>query len=529
MTLRRLVASQGRPSSGNRLAQGGLEAMRAPSLPEDLTDDDVQQAWTELSGTGDRRSDVEHRLKPLWSQVGSLLSGVVVVCLALVSVAAVPSSAEARPSRSAGKPEILKHVPRLRRYSPEASHDLWTRIKQSKSAPAQIKSVERTRALSRVCDGLVDMRELVNAGKTSFGFRDQVRHRTWARPSLARVLVDAKRIYEKRFPQKSISIGDVAQVGCGQLSHGALVAHIEGEQAQRVVNDARLIDGVPTAVRYRLTDGETDAHRFEVPGQRVRVETRVLGYSQPRKGPLRLRVESTRYLETPATADEVDAMKAKLKKISTKRNRVSKRRVRHFDHRKQKRVRAWRYHWVDTRRRRQLVLITDKPIGRRLSFRSVIDARLSSYQDRKPGSFPNQTMWRPGANGQWLRWAQVYEAGHVSHHSGRDADLSYITKENTRHFAVDYEALDVAATWAWFESLEAAAKGAGVELELILVDPRIKRHLKKHLPKAATKTPLFRNVLRLSRGHDGHHHIRVVADASRERRARRALKKLAVR
>jgi len=112
----------------------------------------------------------------------------------------------------------------------------------------------------------------------------------------------------------------------------------------------------------------------------------------------------------------------------------------------------------------------------------------------------------------------------VSHHGGLDVDLSYVTRDNTRHFAVDPDAMDVDATWRWFELLDATGRELGTPIEMILVDPKIKRHLAAHLPAKVRKSALWNKIVRLADGHDGHHHLRLAATTAKdEAAARRAL------
>jgi len=84
--------------------------------------------------------------------------------------------------------------------------------------------------------------------------------------------------------------------------------------------------------------------------------------------------------------------------------------------------------------------------------------------------------------------------------------------------------MDVPATWRWFELLVTVADELGSPVEMILVDPSVKRHLAAHLPRRALKTALWTRIIRLAGGHDGHHHLRILAaDARAETAARRVV------
>jgi len=115
-----------------------------------------------------------------------------------------------------------------------------------------------------------------------------------------------------------------------------------------------------------------------------------------------------------------------------------------------------------------------------------------------------------GSSG-WRRYTSLYEAGHITHLAGRDADISFVTHDNRSHFAVDIGNIDAIATWHWFEALAAAARETGTEVEKILVDRSVIQHLKAELPQAALATKLFKAVIKRAPGHNAHHHLRLLA------------------
>ena len=83
-------------------------------------------------------------------------------------------------------------TPRFERTSARESQADWMGAKGLSGAGAQLDAVAKRRLLRKVCDDLVDLRALVDAGKLSgFAFRDNVRGRSWARPTLALVLAEA--------------------------------------------------------------------------------------------------------------------------------------------------------------------------------------------------------------------------------------------------------------------------------------------------------------------------------------------------
>ena len=107
-----------------------------------------------------------------------------------------------------------------------------------------------------------------------------------------------------------------------------------------------------------------------------------------------------------------------------------------------------------------------------------------------------------------IAWRQLYEAGHISHLNGRDADLSYIMKNPDLLFSRSVSHIDVKKTRRWFELLFEASKNAGVEIDALLVDRRVKRRLMRHRSEEQRKHPVW-SLLTVSKGHDSHVHVRL--------------------
>lgn len=422
---------------------------------------------------------------------------------------------------------LLADVPILRTFRVDASDAAWSAVKRLSSPASQLRAVGARKLRHTVCSDLVDLRALVHATGAPFSFRDDHRGRSWARASLALVLFEALDRFARERPGQRVSLGDISQPGCGQLDHGTLVRDLQGEAALALLDRARVSLSAPTVVdelRARAFPGEAD--RFETGDERIRVERVVVARGQRVDADLRLRVAERRHMAlSPPTADDVATLEADTRRIATRRNVVAQTRTWSDD--RGERLARWRTHWVDRRARRQLVAITaDKPT-RRFTADDALELRWSAWRPKQPGSFPGEVRWLRApadAPAPWERWRLVYEAGHISHHSGLDADLSYVTADNERHFAVDLEAMDVAGTWRWFELLVEAGEALGHPVELILIDAKVKRHLAKNLPAKARRSPLFTRILRISGGHDGHHHLRLAASTrSGERRAAAAL------
>ena len=439
--------------------------------------------------------------------------------LALALGLCAPASAHAAgPAERHGLNGVLRGVPRLVRVDPDEATRVWGTVKGLGSPAAQVRAL-RDRGLDALaCTGLVDMRAVVRDQGAPFTFRDNVRGRSWARPILAHTLVEALRRFEREFPGRTLAIGDVAQPGCGQLSYGALVRHLVGDEAVELLNGARLVLGRPTRTTLQRAEPDDEDGPF-ARGAPVELERVIVGHERTAAGELLLRVVERRFraIDPPAPA-ALDELSRELRRLARPSHAVDAQRTITVgpDGRPADR---WVTHYVDTARGEQLIAVTDSAVGARLDLARVVELRFSPWTPGKPGSYRDEVRWRriafPGAGARWQRWRQRHEAGHVSHVGGLDVDLSYVTLGNGSHFAIDVEAMDVRATWRWFEILVETSRDLGTPVELILIDPKIKRHLVKHLPERSRRSPLWNTIVRLSDGHDGHHHIRLAHPKAR--------------
>ena len=108
-----------------------------------------------------------------------------------------------------------------------------------------------------------------------------------------------------------------------------------------------------------------------------------------------------------------------------------------------------------------------------------------------------------------IAWRQLYEAGHISHLNGFDADISYIMTRPGLLFSRSVGHIDVAKTRKWFEIMFESARRAGVEIDIMLVDKKVKRRLLRGLPEDDTRHPVW-DLLAVSSGHDSHVHVRLM-------------------
>lgn len=433
---------------------------------------------------------------------------------------------------------LLQRVPTLRHRTAMHLEGRWVAIKAMSNLSRRETLLRRYSLLQKVCDDIIDFRALSPEQRTGFRYRDNVRGRSWVRPALAWVLIQALAKLRQEFPEVELSLGDLAQPGCGQLSHGVLVRTVtDGPDANslhpgpatRLINRTRLVRGVPTFVALkRAFEFPQELSRFMTPQDVIRVEHRVVGRETDGDGRLSLRVATRRYWE-PLIPDQrlTRTMKNIAAHLVRGGERVASDRVISVDE-NGKAISEWVTQFAHREKGRQLVIVSSSKVGRRLAFSAVREIRLSDWTEKKPGSFPDEIRWirQDSETTPWRRWSMVYEAGHITHLSGRDLDISYVTKENKRHFAVDLDAVDAQKTFRWFELMSEFAQAGGLKVDRIIVNPKIKRLLMRALTRAQRRSKVW-YLLRTTAGHDAHHHVRfeapsIAADA--EARVRLSLK-----
>lgn len=459
--------------------------------------------------------------------LAALLGVALAVALAAPAASARPGKkAKAAAPQAPPLPEILRFTPTLKDTTPAASEHAWYAVKDISDPARQLRAIDREGLRHTVCTGLVDMRALVHDGVKGFTFRDNVRGRSWARPSLALVLVETMKRFREDYPTHTVALGDLTQPGCGQVEHGTLVRELTGLSADKFLEAARLVRSAPTIAEVvQASAFPYEADRFTCGADPVYVEQRVVGKRVAKGGELTLRVTSRRYVKlADPTAAEVDELLGDVDRLARRVKAAAIDRT-ESDAGDGKTAKVNVIHWVDARARRQFVVYASTVPKRAPAPGDILEVRVSPWLHKNPGSFKNEVRWvKDGA--RWERWQLMYEAGHVSHHTGRDADLSYVTTDNASQFAVDLEAMDVAATWRWLQLLEATAKKLKDPVDMVFVDAKVKRHLAQHLPKSARRTSTWR-LLHVLAGHDGHHHVRLTPVSDRaEVLAARRLEKL---
>jgi murein endopeptidase len=481
--------------------------------------------------------------------------------LTLLSVLTLGAPAHADPRRTEPPSSRSVRVPELIDTRATESQKAWMKVKGL--APRQQAVAIASRKLSAMrCTDLVDARELSAKGKLdSFDFRDNVRGRGWGRPTLMLLLSEAMKRFSAEMRKEGlkvdglITIGDISQPGCGQLAHGVLVQEVSGKAGDELLAKAEPVDG-ELLVRdiLRASDFPWEADRFGPPAERVLVLTRILGVRE--EGPSKLvRVAKSRHRELSAPSPEdVGAFAKEVAALASEPaasvEKTSRRIARKDGAGAVEAV--WVSHHIAPQKKRQVVLVTRKKPGRRIDWGDIVEVRLANWQDKKPGSFPEEVRWEaqprtevtvstvdaktkrppkatpvPPTRVEWVRWQLLNEAGHISHISGVDADLSYVTRGNVRHFAVDLPMMDAPRTFRWFEILDETARELGTPVETILIDPKVRQHLRANLPMKGRdgkqKSRVWK-LLALSGGHDAHHHVRIVeASPAKEKAALKAL------
>ncbi|MSP91402.1 MAG: hypothetical protein EXR79_06310 [Myxococcales bacterium] len=437
-------------------------------------------------------------------------------------------------------PAFFAGVPPLRYDAADAVEAAWVRLKHVADPVEQARLLAVSGLRRTACVDLVDFRALPAVRDAAFGWRDNFRGRTWIRPALASVLVQALDRLRAERPDIVLTVGDVAQPGCGQVAHGALIRMVEDAtpdvpgSASQVLASVRPLLGRPVrVVLARGADFPSERDRFPRGDENVRVEQEVLGRDTTADGRAVVRVLERRFIDAPLPARKGLARRQLRRglELATRTwqhgTTLERGFVPHDDAAPPTAVTApvasahaqpagpaalvHVEHRVDVRRGRQVVVVSLQPVAGKLDPARVLEVRTAKWHPRKPGSFAGETRWRPDplAAWGWRRTAMLSEAGHLTHLAGRDADLSFFTMGNADHLKKKVRSIDAAATWRWFELLDATARAAGTPIERILIARRVRSWIARKVPREARKSDLWRHVVMVSPGHDAHHHVRL--------------------
>ena len=362
----------------------------------------------------------------------------------------------------------------------------WRRVRETVGNDKKLAAIDEAGLSTWACRDTVELQALTDVG--GLQWKDTVRRRSWARPSLARVLISAHATWHLEHPDRSIAVGDVAQAGCGQVDPGVLTRLTSGPEAGRLRAAATPILGIPTI--RETVDASTlsdDPRRFE-PGDRVMMETRLVADDGQT-----LLVQLRRYRVVARAAgfeDDVTQLVATGKLVHE---------VKLDDGLVRQTILA-------SDGKRQVVVVRKN--AKRFAWSDVSDVRLGYWLPGRPGVFPGEVRWIRSGD-VWQAYELLVEGAHATHMAGRDADLSYAVADADQRFTEVPAAVDLPATWAWFETLVATGKALGTPIDRIIVGPKMQARFLKEIP-GAKRSPLFADkIIRLVRGHDDHHHVRL--------------------
>lgn len=409
-------------------------------------------------------------------------------------------------------PESWSGLPKLLLMPSSELQADWADLKRSMPFGKQLKAVERRGLFARAADDLVAVNQLRTAFETNLRRRDRWRDRIWATPELFAVLDQASRLMAQRLPGKWVTVGDLAQDGGGQIAWGVKTALLRDDGLRDPVSQF-LADAErwPSRfVRQRIVD---PLHVF--PNERVRFEAI--------DGPILVEESLVALRHSPASADrddliakmetrrfydgeirQVEDLEKWFKGLKRKLRRASKVRSEtvHIDGRK-----AYRTAWVKGRTITEL--ITDTSFKKWPRLVDVAQVRTGQLNAKKPGVWAKERRWvREPDSPTWRRWKMLYEATHISHTAGLDADLSYITYDNTDHFSREVSQIDPEATRQWLSILVEASQTVGVEIDKLLIDRKVIKRLEADLDPKTERAPFWEFVSPAS-GHDSHVHVRL--------------------
>lgn len=422
-------------------------------------------------------------------------------------------------------------LPVLRQVHADDAEHAWSAIKQLASPAEQAQAIRQSGVQAMACDDLIDFRAAAQRSGANFEFRDDVRGRSWARPALVRLLLRAQEAFAAEYPDVPLMVGDIAQAGCGQIEYGTLVRQLSGNDGGPLLRDvaaaARRVLGEPVVTEWKTAaDFAAERDRFDGPAAKVLVETKVLGAAVPLPdaAPTALRVAVRRFAEVlpgkkPKKAKaRLSKLLAEVKKLMDRGELVRHQALKTFDPATGKEQTAWLQHRVDRKKGRQLQWIGVGAAVGAGDLSTLAEVRISSWKPGKPESFSGETRLRPvrGEAGQIVGWSQykmLGEAGHVSHTSGRDADIAFVFTDNRGMARPSLKKLNVKATLRWMQILHETAASLGTPLDSVFVSKAVRQWLGRKMPSDFKQSELWQKVVQVAPGHDAHHHVRLVPPA----------------
>lgn len=401
-------------------------------------------------------------------------------------------------------------IPELLPRGSAAVQSQWEAIKGIEDAEELQKAVRKAKLTRLRCHDVVHLSDLMRTSALPLRLRDTVRWRTMARPEMVALVAEASRRLKKLRPNAYITVGDVAQQGCGQIRWGTLIHYAAKADLKHEMAQADQRYGVLGSMGPVPPDDFMDEWpRFHLDGGPVWVERSYTGRTKGGE----IRIETRRF--DPAEPMS-DASFARL--MERTQDRLADRRKLRWSRVKHtmpggELVTVSRAVWHNPSSHRWMEAIF-RPGNRkkraRASAFTLLRVREAMTDVRKPTSLKAEERylfdWNGEAGVTVMRHRMHYEAHHSSHLGGFDADLSFVTVGNEHHFNPVDAQLDAEATWLWLKALNDSAKHLGIPMKALFVDRSIRDQLKQ--VRGATRDPAWRKVRR-SPGHDSHVHVRI--------------------
>jgi hypothetical protein len=410
-------------------------------------------------------------------------------------------------------PGAFAFLPAIRERSADAVTSLWAQAKALGDPAAQLLAVSERGLVGVVADDLWPATRLQQAFARNLRRRDTYRERIFARAELLVVLDRASELLAEREPGAVITVGDIAHAAGGQIPYGAKVDIVTDDALAAPVRELlqRGARDFERVVSFEVTDPALtfpdERWRFPLGGPPMLIERALVAAGLSAEGALRGRIETRRFLRgEPIAHEEAEEI---WKRVTTKLKRARK-----VDEAEMVTGGSslWRTRWIY--KSQLIALYTDARVLRRPDLSAVHEIRTATLEANKPGVLLREKRYPvlhgPDQEVLLTEWSEVYEATHVSHMTGLDVDLSYVTYDPRAHFSRTVSQVDPRATRVWLQSLVDAADERGVAVDKMFMDRTIIKRLESDLERDAAERELpFWSYARPSKGHDSHVHIRL--------------------
>lgn len=411
----------------------------------------------------------------------------------------------------AGLPVVLPdYLPALQWVSTEELEKQWAEAKDLKKPKLQLKRVKK-RNLRNLLS--YEMRPLPSIGPkyvAAVERRDTFRERHFASPELYSLLEEAIPKLKERLPNATVMVGDVSQPGAGPLVYGTTVRMLQNTPLRPALSDflgEAFRDGnslIRSRVVSPMVEFPSEDNRWKEIEGPIWVEEKLTGGGDLKGVPV-ARVEMRRFYRSgELEKDELAKWWKKKKRNLKKRYQMESGWVTRGTQK------LWRVQWNRGNFWYQgefTKKFRNTPVLKHLS-----RLKMGRLEKKKPGALQQERRYfitkLPDGGSKLIAWRQLYEAGHISHLNGRDADLSYVMKKPSLLFSRSVGHIDVKKTRVWFEILFDSAQAVGVQIDAMLVDRRVKRRLLRGMPKDEDRHPVW-DLLSVSKGHDSHVHVRL--------------------